>query len=200
MSVTSGVAVHPETYDDFAVGDEVWCLAWIGVPFTVAAKLDEIERLELRAGVPCSLPEGAGIDINPSNMFMVTHNLWDQIWYWPDRCNERYSDVVSRFIDEHPEGKIVTGYHCDPGMPLPVASLRKAAAFRLSYAALDSWNEIQVQPVAATRNGEIIRAYDPAIPDDQWVECATPAPLRLGMQVYRWALRYGDVILNWSDF
>src|SRR5262245_17357387 len=120
--------MHPERYEDFRVGDEVFCLAWLGMPFKVTGK-DDAQRLIFVDGQgPCSLKEGCSIDINSNSLFMLTHKLWDQIWYWPDRANESYTEVVERFLDYHHENQIVMGY---PGGHRVPAEAGAGMAFRL---------------------------------------------------------------------
>jgi hypothetical protein len=195
------VAVAPsESYDDYTIGDEVWTLAWLGMPFVVVNKVDELGRIELNGAAPCSLPEGAMVDINPPSMFMLTHKQWDQVWYWPDRAGEHYDQVVDRFIADHVEGEVITGYYVDGYSAATID--RRAMALRISFGSVDTWGQIHVQPVAAVApdGSGLIRTYDPSIPDDQWFQAGPAAPARLEMHMYRWALRYGDVVLNWRDF
>jgi hypothetical protein len=189
-----------ETYDDFDVGDEVFCMAWLGMPFEVVGKIDEIQRIELKGKAPSSLPDGALVDINPNTMFMLTHERWDTPWYWPDRAGEHYQEVVARFVKRHEDGQIVTGYYTDGYWSVPMP--KRAMSFRLSFAGLDQTYQIPVQPVAAASDDgmSLLTVYDESIPDVRWVKAGPPAPLRLGLHLYRWALRYGDVVLNWYDF
>ena len=66
-------------------------------------------RIEINGTGPCSLPEGALLDVGPANHYMLSHQEWDQIWYWPDCAGETYQTVVDRFVASHQEGEITTG-------------------------------------------------------------------------------------------
>ena len=196
---------HPEAYEDFHVGDTVYCMGWLGMPFKVVEKDDERQMIFLNGEGPCSLPGGAMIDIDPSALYMLTHNLWDQIWYWPDRAGETYRQVVRRFIARYKHNEVVVGYAAQPA-PMPnYYYARKepelAMSFRLSYDSLEGMQQIHAQPVAAVSDdGKVIVNYDPAIPDARWMPAGPVLPLRIEMSAYRWALLWGRMLLNWYDF
>lgn len=196
---------HSEPYEDFKVGDRVFCLGWIGMPFKVVGKDDKRGMIFLDGEGPCSLPGGAKVDIDPSSLYMITHNQWDQIWYWPDRAGETYKQVARRFIDNHKDNEIVVGYAAGPApMPNYYYAQKKpelSMSFRLSYGPLRGMQQIHAQPVAAVSDTKgIIVQYDPSIPDDMWVATGPVMPLRIEMAAYRWALLWGRILLNWSDF
>jgi hypothetical protein len=188
-----------EPYDAYAIGDEVWCLAWIGMPFVVVGKNDETRTIQIDGTGPCSLPEGARMDLLPQNHYLLTHEQWDQIWYWPDIAGETYLDVVTRFIDGHRDGSIVTGYA--GGSVSVEAKTRGAMTFRLSLCDYLPFGQIKVQPVAAIGDdGSLVVEHDGSIPDDRWQPTGPITPLEIGMHGYRWALTFGRVILSWHDF
>ncbi len=190
---------EPEPYDSYRVGDEVWCLAWIGMPFRVTGKDDRTRTIEIDGIGPCSLPEGAVIDIDPQNQFLLTHEKWDAIWYWPDVAGERYQQVVDRFVDGHREDEIVTGYAA--GALTVVDNPRAAMTFRLSFLGYGRFGNIRATPVAAVGgDGALVAVHDPAIADDRWLPTGPTLPLELKMVGYRWALTFGRIVLNWRDF
>lgn len=197
---------HPEAYEDFKIGDRVFCLAWTGMPFEVTAKDESTRRISLNGLGPCSLSEGAKIDIDPSAMFMLSHNLWDTIWHWRDRAGETYKQVVRRFIDQHKDGEIVAGYAIAPvTVECPhyvTPDPKKGMTFRLNYGALIPLHQIHVEPLAAIdyEKKQLMVHYDPSIPEDRWVRNGPPMALRLELHAYRWALVYGRILLNWTDF
>lgn len=189
-----------DSFDEFQVGDAVWCLAWIGMPFTVVGKNDEKRIIQIDGTGPCSLPDGAKIDLVPQHHFMLTHHMWDSIWYWPDSSGERYQEVFDRFVDKHSEGQIVSGYVASG---ITVADHPDAAvAFRLSFDAVSLFGQIRAEPVVAISPDatSLIRLFDPSIPSDRWVSSGPGLPLEIKMVGYRWALCYGKVVLNWEDF
>jgi len=191
---------HPEPYESFQVGDEVWCLAWIGMPFKVVGKNDDKQLIEIDGTGPCSIPDGAMIDLLPQSHFMLTHQQWDSIWYWPDIAGERYQEVFDRFVDKHSEGQIVTSYVA--GGITVSDNPSSALAFRLSLSSVRLFGQIRAEPVVAIADdrSSLVRLYDPDIPDDRWISAGPSLPLDLNMVGYRWALCYGKMVLNWEDF
>jgi hypothetical protein len=191
---------HYEPYDSYQVGDDVWCLGWLGMPFKVVGKDDESRTIQIDGVGPCSLPEGARIDLAPENHYMLTHEMWDSIWYWPDQAGERYRDVAERFVGEHHDGEIVRAY---PAGALTVTE-NDAVGISLRVIVSSYWTSatIRAQPVAAIEsNGStLILLYDPDIPDDRWIPTGPRLPLEIRMVGYRWALTFGKMVLNWRDF
>jgi hypothetical protein len=191
---------HYEPYDSYQVGDDVWCLGWLGMPFKVVGKDDESRTIQIDGVGPCSLPEGARIDLAPENHYMLTHEIWDSIWYWPDQAGERYRDVAERFVGEHHDGEIVRAY---PAGALTVTE-NDAVGISLRVIVSSYWTSatIRAQPVAAIEsNGStLILLYDPDIPDDRWIPTGPRLPLEIRMVGYRWALTFGKMVLNWRDF
>src|SRR5688572_12412256 len=59
------------TYEDVSIGDQLWCLAWIGKEFTVVEKDDETRRVALE-GPSAVDPYGAQVDLFPDTMWMAT--------------------------------------------------------------------------------------------------------------------------------
>ena len=96
------------TYEAVAVGDEVYCLAWIGKKFTVVDK-DDDKKLVALEGESASDPYGAQVDVFDETMWMITDQPWDQIWYWPDRAGEHYQEVYERWVARQSPGQIVVG-------------------------------------------------------------------------------------------
>jgi hypothetical protein len=187
------------SYDEIEVGDAVWCLAWIGMPFVVVGKDEDTKCIQLDGAGPCSLPEGARIDLYPENHYQVTKELWDQLWYWPDIAGERYDAVVDRFVRQHRTGQVVNGYVA--GMLTVTEDPKRAGAFRLNLDEFDHFGQIQAEPVAAIADDStLLRCWDESIDDDRWVTSGPTAPLELKMIGYRWALTYGKLVLNWRDF
>lgn len=192
----------------FAVGDDAWCIAWIGTRFTVVDVNEEDGRISLQAPM-ASLPYGAQIDLFPGIYWMVTHEGWDQIWQWPDRAGERYETVFDRYMASVALGEIVRGYYFDTG----VGALRQGrhvtvapeAAMNLRVHTLNvtRGNQVWVEPVAAVDAGGRLRSWrdvDPEVDQVDWRPVGPAAPARLGMSGYRWALSYGEFVLNWRDF
>jgi hypothetical protein len=189
---------HPEPFESFARGDEVHCLAWIGTRFRVVDVDEDTRRIAIE-GLGTSAP--ALIDIYPQNMYMLTHEHWDQLWYWPDRLGESYSDVFDRFVDEHRDGEIVTGYFAPSvGLTLVTRDPQLAQTFRLDLSDVVAKRQIVAQPVAAIVDGVLLTAHDPAIPDEQWLRSGPAVPVQIEMQAYRWSLTAGGIILNVDDF
>ncbi len=189
-----------DSYDDFQVGDDVWCLAWIGMPFTVVGKDDQKRIIQIDGTGPCSLPDGARIDLVPQHHFMLTHHMWDSIWYWPDSAGEHYRDVFDRFVDKHSEGQIVTGY---VATAITVADNPDAAvAFRLNFTSVSPFGQIRAEPVVAigADGVSLVRLFDPDVASERWIPSGPSLPLEIKMVGYRWALCYGKVVLNWEDF
>jgi hypothetical protein len=204
----SPVAVepHPGRYEDFTLGDVVYCLAWLGVPFRVSEKDDENERIAISGQVPSSIHGGIQLDIYPQNLFMLTHNLWDQIWYWPDRCGESYNDVYDRFVHSHEHGAIVNAYYSPSIETLGMMNIPRNAesgqAYRLDLSRVDSHRQIRVHAVCAISDGgqAIESYYDGSIPPDRWLQSGPHIPIKMEMRAYRWCLNAGGLILNVDDF
>jgi len=190
----------PEPYESYAVGDEVWCLAWIGMPFVVTGKNDETGVIEIDGTAPVAISEGALIDIAPGNRFMLTHEKWDAVWYWPDIAGEHYQQVVDRFVGQHDDGDIVVAY--PSGWVTVVEDPERAVSFRLDFGGYRHFGQIRATPVAAIADdgASLVLAYDPAIPAERWLPTGPPLPLELKMTSYRWSLAYGKHVLNWADF
>jgi hypothetical protein len=191
---------HFEPYESYQVGDDVWCLGWLGMPFKVVGKNDETRTIEIDGVVPSSLPEGVRIDLSPENHYMLTHEMWDAIWYWPDQAGERYRDVADRFVGGHQDGHIVKAY---PAGSLTVTE-NDALGISLKITVSSYWTSgtIRARPVAAIGDdgASLLLIHDPSIPDDRWIPTAPNLPVELKMVAYRWALTYGKMVLNWMDF
>jgi hypothetical protein len=194
-----------ESYDDFKVGDQVHCLAWLGKLFTVASKDDNTGRIALQ-GSSATDPYGAQVDLFPDTMWMVTHQPWDQIWPWPDRAGEHATEVFERYAQRHHESEVVAGYYNEEGLQLSgeqtflTPNAKKAMAFRLLSVDVPL-GQIRVEPVARIdAQGGLTTVIEPGIAASQWVAVGPNAALRVGMRSYRWALSFGELILNWQDF
>jgi hypothetical protein len=191
---------HFEPYGNYSVGDEVWCLGWLGMPFEVVGLDDATQTIQIDGIGPCSLPEGARIDLAPENHFKLTHEMWDAIWYWPDSEGEHYKEVAERFVDKHHDDELVVGY---PAGSLTVTENPAAAVtFRISVSNYWRNGMIRAQPVAAIADdgAGLVLMHDAAIPDDRWIPTGPRFPLEIRMVAYRWALTYGKIVLNWQDF
>ena len=186
-------------FDEYRVGDEVYCLAWIGKKFEIVARDEDRGILSLQGGLE-NVPHGAQVDIFRSTTWMVTRQKWDQIWYWPDRAGETYEDVYRRFVKEHKAGEVLTGYQVEGPYPLEPVSFTaaRAMAFRIMHV---HDLGILIAPVVGLVDGakEPLREAekDPAV---RWVMAGPPASAVLKMTAYRWSLTYGDIVLNWRDF
>ena len=200
MTVTTAATA---TYDDFAVGDRVYCLAWVGQPFDVVAK-DE-DRKAIGIETPPGWPTFGQVDIFPETMFLLTHEHWDSIWHWPDRAGERYLEVFERFIGRHRAGEVVAGYHVPDGLMVTLGGMqvaldpKRAMMFRIQ--AIDAGRgQVRVHPVAAIGpDGDLTSTPDENVPDTQWLRSGPTVPLRLEMRLYRWCLTFGELVLNWED-
>ena len=75
-------------------------------------------------------------------------------------------------------------------------------AFRIQVSGYWTAGQIRAQPVAAlAEDGQhLILHYDAEIPDERWMPTGPSLPLEIKMVAYRWALAYGKLVLNWSDF
>jgi hypothetical protein len=194
-----------ESYDDYKVGDTVYCLAWLGTPFTVSAKDDASGRICLQA--PSTVdPYGSQIDLFPETMWMLTHSPWDRVWFWPDRAGETYESVFQRYAADVTVGDVVPGYYFDPGLlaPGPMCYLKPkpaiSMAFRVEQVDVPS-GQVLVRPVAAVDDaGGVTRDTTLELTPDRWTAIGPIAPVRIGMHNYRWGLAFGDVLLNWTDF
>jgi len=193
-------------FDDYEIGDKVWCLAWIDKQFTIVGKHAEQRRISIEAPSATDL-YGAQIDILPDTMYMLTKEPWDQIWYWPDRNGETYETVVDRFMAGLELGQVLTGYYLDTGpaalrQGMSVATVPQAAmTFRVQF--IDNGGrgrQVWVETVAPVdADGRLLDgdAMDAAV---TWRRVGPSVPLRIGMRAYRWGLSYGELVLNWRDF
>ena len=189
------------SFADYAVGERVWCLAWVGQPFEVVGRDEDHEVIALE------IPEGWGvsgqIDIYPETMFMLSKKHWDQIWYWPDRSGQRYDEVFGRFVARHIVGQVIPGYvlgeglrgHLAPGGYEPEAAMM----FRITSVNTDV-GQVLVEPVAAIGPAnELIHAPCSGIQTQGWRVCGPAVPIRIEMKLYRWVLTFGAFALNWYD-
>ena len=190
-------------FDHIEVGDELYCLVWIGKKFTVVDKDDAAGRIAL-AGESATDPYGAMVDIFRDSEWMVTREPWDQIWYWPDRAGERYTDVYRRWLTGRAVGDVVLGYFLDTGLVTAGGFLRPKPALAMAFRieAIDvSFAQVRVEPVVrATDPGRRLEPADLAADPSAWVVVGPRLPVRIGMHTYRWGLSVGDVILNGDDF
>ena len=191
------------SYESYQLGDRVYCLAWIGQPFDVVAKDDE--RRVIGIETPPHWPTFAQVDVFPETMFLLTHEHWDQIWYWPDRAGHQYHDVFQRFVDRHRVNEVVSGYHVPDGLLITLTGMKtnldpkRTMMFRIQ--ALDvGRGQVRVHPVAALAgDGTLITSPTEGIADDAWKRSGPTVPLRLEMRAYRWCLSFGEFVLNWED-
>ena len=190
------------SFADFRVGDRVYCLAWIGQGFDVVATNDATEMVTIQtvAGAPTI----GHIDIFPETQFMLTHEPWDQIWYWPDRAGDHYLDVFERFADSHAVGDVVAGYVVGDGLNAAASQMTvridpsTSMMFRIEEIN-KPWGRVRVQPVAAISTGGALLTSPGAGPDANWLRTGPPVPLRLEMRLYRWCLSFGEFVLNFED-
>ena len=190
-------------YADYAVGDRVYCLAWIGQPFDVVAKDDERQAIAIET--PPGWPTFGQVDIFPETTFLLTHEHWDNIWYWPDRAGERYLEVFDRFFGRHHVGEVIAGYHVPDGLMVTLGGMNirldpnRTMMFRIQ--ALDAARgQVRVHPVAAVApDGALVSAPTDGIADEAWLRSGPTVPLRLEMRLYRWCLTFGEMVLNWDD-
>ncbi|HKD36963.1 MAG TPA: hypothetical protein VKB78_09180 [Pirellulales bacterium] len=187
------------TFDDYRIGDRVYCLAWIGKSFEIVAKNDEIGKISLRGDLETERG-GAQIDIFKSTIWMLSHEPRDEIWHWRDRKGETYADVFDRFRSAHKPGDIVSGYLIEGANALePIgASPERAMAFRI---VMPAENMIMVEPVVGIRSGgtEIVKEAK-ADSGITWVSAGPIASARIAMTAYRWSIAFGDIVLNPRDF
>lgn len=203
--MTAPATADAKTWDDYAVGESVYRLAWIGKRFEVVEKTEQIMSLQGEAEYD---PRGAQVDVVPGTLWMLTHEPWDQVWYWPDREGEGYEEVFERFIRAHSPGDIVNGYffdrylnplgrHIDPRPDL-------AMTFRVENINLTD-RRVLVRPVVGlvdetgTEADPITDVNDERTPR-RWVGAGPAVPLTIEMKIYRWCLSVGPFVLNWEDF
>lgn len=192
------------TYDSVAVGDEVYCLAWVGKRFTVVGKDDE-QKLVALEGEAASDPYGAHVDLFDETMWMATDQPWDQIWYWPDRAGEHYLEVYERWVARQAPGRVIVGYLSDSGGIASlggfiVANPKRSMNFRI-LSIDDSFAQTIIEPVVLAGDpGRRPDLDDLTAPEHEWVAVGPKTPVRISMISYRWAVNYGDIILNWEDF
>ena len=201
--MSAGAAV---VCDDFRVGDDVYCLAWIGLPFKVVARDDEAGCISIAGTLPSSLHNGVQLDIYSHNLFMLTHETWDQIWYWPDRLGETYMQVFDRFVAAHRDGEVVNAYSAPTLEGLGIMSVDRdpelAQAFRLDLSRVDSHRQIKAHAVCAiVDGGTAIRGdHDPSIADADWMKTGPTIAAQVEMVGYRWSITAGRLLLNVEDF
>lgn len=188
------------SFDSFEVGDQVYCLAWLGKPFEIVAK-DNVRGILSLQGALENIPQGAQVDIFTSTTWMITREKWDQIWYWPDRAGETYQQVFERFVSEHSPGGVVTGYQIEGPNPLEPFSVTPERAMAFRILKMDDLG-ILIQPVAGTRKGVsgTLEREAKENSDIDWLPVGPMAAAVLKMTDYRWSLSYGDMVLNWQDF
>jgi hypothetical protein len=198
------VSVAPPS--EFAVGDEVWCLAWLGKPFVVVEIDEAAGRISI--GAPSATdPYGAQVDLFPDTRWMLTREPWDQIWYWPDRAGETYETVTDRFITGLTVGQVLIGYYFDTGMGairqgMHVAAVPQAAMhFRVQKLDFGGrGRQVWVETVTPVDTDGRVLGTDRADAASGWERAGPAVPLRVGMSGYRWSLSFGEFILNWQDF
>lgn len=193
--------MNRESYADFNLGDTVYCLAWIGIPFSVVAKDDARGIISLQAPAESSR-YGAQIDIFRETAWMLTHEKWDQIWFWPDRAGEHYDVVFDRFLTSHKVDEVVAGYSLPGGLAGLYVEENPAHAMMFRIRSLDQGSrQIRVHPVAALARGSksLVSAPSPEISSAEWLRAGATVPLRMEMRMYRWCLSFGEFVLNWRD-
>ena len=191
------------SYDDYQLGDRVYCLAWIGQPFDVVAKDDE--RRVIGIETPPRWPTLGQVDVFPETMFLLTHEKWDHLWYWPDRAGEQYLAVFERFLGRHRVGDVVAGYDVPDGLLTTLGGMKaeldpqRTMMFRIQ--AIDAGRgQVRVHPVVAVgTNGDPIYSRTDGIADDAWRRAGPTVPLRVEMRLYRWCITFGAFVLNWED-
>jgi hypothetical protein len=180
--------VTPAAFAGLEVGDEVWCLAAVGVPYEVTSVDVERGRVGLAPHPACSAARPVEI---PADMaWLVTTERWDQIWYWPDRAGEQFDEVVARYTAENEPGDVVLGYFLDDAVGASnqgfvVPNPKTSMSFQIQRPT-PGYGQVRVKPVTETPEG--------------WVPVGPNVPLRVGMRAYRWSLSFGELILNWTDF
>lgn len=185
-------------FADYKVGDQVYCLAWIGKRFEITARDDARGVLSLQGELE-GLPTGAQVDIFPHTTWMVTHAGWDQIWYWPDRAGESYREPYQRFVKAHKAGDIITAYQVEGPSPLTPAAKTAEGAMTLRILAVEDMG-VLVQPVTGIdAEGRVVREADGG-QHVRWEACGPASQAQVKMVGYRWCVAYGDVVLTWQDF
>ena len=192
----------PTSFADFRVGDRVYCLAWVGQAFDVVATNDDTEMITIQTVT--GAPTIGHIDIFPETQFMLTHETWDQIWYWPDRAGDHYLDVFERFADSHAVGDVVAGYIVGDGLNAAASQMTvridPATAMMFRIEEINKpWGRVRVHPVAAISTAGALLTSPHAEPDTTWLRSGPPVPLRLEMRMYRWCLSFGEFVLNFED-
>lgn len=187
---------------DFRVGDRVYCLAWVGQAFDVVAINDEVEMVTIRTVAGAATV--GHIDIFSETQFMLTHETWDQIWYWPDRAGDLYLDVFERFAGRHAVGDVVPGYVVGDGLNAAASQMTvhidPATAMMFKIQEINQpWGRVRVHPVAAISSAAALLTSPHDRPDTAWLRSGPPVPLRLEMRLYRWCLTFGEFVLNFED-
>jgi hypothetical protein len=197
--IADSTMVHPSAaYEDYVVGDEVSCLAWLGTRFTVVGKDDAARSISLQ-GIGTSVP--ALIDIYEQNLFMLAHENLDQVWYWRDRAGETYDVVFDRFVAAHHDGEVVPGYF----LPMPgLAALAPVPALelpvRLNFSSVVSKRQILGQIVVAVGPSRVVDTVDAGVSDDAWQDVGPAMPMQVEMTAYRWSLTFAGTVVNVVDF
>ncbi|MGE0794235.1 MAG: hypothetical protein AB7H43_12490 [Acidimicrobiia bacterium] len=175
--------------DELSVGDDVWCLASLGVPYTVTGLDPEAGRLTISPH-PAMAGTARPVTLTGDALWLVTTERWAQVWDWPDRAGERYEEVVDRFVASNPPGEVVQGYFLDTAIGATnqgflTPNPKTAMAFEIQPPT-PGFGQVRVRPVTAGAEG--------------WVRVGPNVPLRVGMTWYRWSLSFGELVLNWPDF
>jgi hypothetical protein len=176
------------------------------MPFKVVAKDDESGRISIEGQSVPPYDGGTQLDIYPQNVFMLTHNVWDQIWYWPDRRGETFGEVFDRFVNSHEDGDLVNAYFAPTleglGLPLIDRDANLAQGYRIDLTRVTSHRQLSAHAVCAIiDNGGAVRSdYDVSIPNDKWLKCGPVVPVQIEMKAYQWTLTAGRLILNADDF
>jgi hypothetical protein len=138
-------------------------------------------------------------------MFLLSHQHWDQIWYWPDRAGEQYVEVFQRFVDRHRVGEVIVGYHVPDGLMVTLGGVKvnldpkRTMMFRIQ--AIDQGRgQVRVHPVAALgADGALVSSPTEGLSDEAWQRSGPTVALRLEMRLYRWCITFGEMVLNWED-
>lgn len=180
----------------------MYCLAWIGQAFDVVAINDDAEAITIQTGA--GAPTVGHIDIFPETQFMLTHETWDQIWYWPDRAGDYYLDVFERFVDNRAIDDVVAGYVAGEGLDAAASQMTveinptTAMMFKIEEINIP-WGRVRVHPVAAIGPAGALLTSPDAGPDATWLRSGPSVSLRLEMRLYRWCLSFGEFVLNYED-
>jgi hypothetical protein len=177
------------SFDDLHIDDQVWCLASVGTPFRV----EDLDSVQRRVTIVPERSSGSGaspIVLTADTLWLLSKELWNQVWFWPDRAGERFDEVVDRFVAAHQPGDVVQGYFLDTSIGAANQGFVKpnpktAMSFQIQPDT-PGFGQVRVRPVAETTDGIIFVGPN--------------VPLRLGMTCYRWSLSFGEIVVNWRDF